>query len=129
MPLVWVVIGCLPSHWYSAFGSWIGFFSDSWYFKSQGWLIFRGLATTTSHEAALVSDWTRDSSLSEQSIKKGNSGWILLPVFYLTDLTPVEQILKNFRSCFKVLEYGIHYQTTSKMPRLLVYSSVWSNHF
>ena len=41
-----------------------------------------------------------------------------------TDLTPVEQILKNFRSCFKVLEYGIHYQTTSKMPRLLVYSSV-----
>ena len=41
-----------------------------------------------------------------------------------TDLIPVEQILKNFRSCFKVLEYGIHYQTTSKMPRLLVYSSV-----
>ena len=41
-----------------------------------------------------------------------------------TDLTPVEQILKNFRSCFKVLEYGIHYQTTSKIPRLLVYSSV-----
>ena len=40
------------------------------------------------------------------------------------DLIPVEQILKNFRSCFKVLEYGIHYQTTSKMPRLLVHSSV-----
>ena len=49
------------------------------------------------------------------------------PEFYrphFTDLIPVEQILKNFRSCFKVLEYGIHYQTTSKMPRLLVYSSV-----
>ena len=41
-----------------------------------------------------------------------------------TDLTPVEQILKKFRSCFKVLEYGVHYQTTSKMSRLLVYSSV-----
>ena len=41
-----------------------------------------------------------------------------------TDLISVEQILKNFRSCFKVLEYGIHYRTTSKMPRLLVYSSV-----
>ena len=40
------------------------------------------------------------------------------------DLIPVEQILKNCRSCFKVLEYGIHYRTTSKMPRLLVYSSV-----
>ena len=36
-----------------------------------------------------------------------------------TDLIPVEQILKNFRSCFKVLEYGIHYRTTSKTPRLL----------
>ena len=41
-----------------------------------------------------------------------------------TDLIPVEQILKNFRSCFKVLEYGIHYRTTSKTPRLLIYSSV-----
>ena len=29
-----------------------------------------------------------------------------------TDLIPVEQILKNFPSCFKVLEYGIHYRTT-----------------
>ena len=37
--------------------------------------------------------------------------------------------VKSWRSCFKVLEYGIHYQATSKMPRLLVYSSVWSNHF
>ena len=46
-----------------------------------------------------------------------------------TDLIPAEQILKNFRSCFKVLEYGIHYQTTSKTPRLLIYSSVWLNHF
>ena len=36
-----------------------------------------------------------------------------------TDLIPVEQILKNFQSCFKVLEYGIHYRTTSKTPRLL----------
>ena len=26
-----------------------------------------------------------------------------------TDLIPVEQILKSFRSCFKVLEYGIYY--------------------
>ena len=25
-----------------------------------------------------------------------------------TDLKPVEQILKKIRSCFKVLEYGIH---------------------
>ena len=25
-----------------------------------------------------------------------------------TDLITVEQILKNFRSCFTVLEYGIH---------------------
>ena len=41
-----------------------------------------------------------------------------------TDLIPVEQILKNFRSCFKVLEYGIHYRTTSKTPRLLIYSSM-----
>ena len=46
-----------------------------------------------------------------------------------SDLIPVEQILRNFRSCFKVLEYGIHYRSTSKMPRLLLYSSVWSNHF
>ena len=36
----------------------------------------------------------------------------------LTDLIPAEQILKNFRSCFKVLEYGIHYRTTSKTFRL-----------
>ena len=34
------------------------------------------------------------------------------------------QILKNFLFCFKVLKYGIHYRTTLKMPRLLVYSSV-----
>ena len=33
-----------------------------------------------------------------------------------TDLIPVEQISKKFRSCFKVLEYGIHYQATSKTP-------------
>ena len=39
-------------------------------------------------------------------------------------LIPVEQILKKFRFCFKVLEYGIHYQTTLKMPRVLVYPSV-----
>ena len=40
-----------------------------------------------------------------------------------TDLihVSVQQILKNFRSCFKVLEYGILYRSTSKMPRLLVY--------
>ena len=37
-----------------------------------------------------------------------------------TDLIPVEQILKKFRSCFKV----IHYRMTSKMPYLLVYLSV-----
>ena len=37
-----------------------------------------------------------------------------------TDLIPVEQMLKNFRSCFKVLEYGIPYQTTSKMPCPLI---------
>ena len=42
----------------------------------------------------------------------------------ITDLIPVEQILRNFRSCFEVLEYGIHYRSTSKMPRLLLYSSV-----
>ena len=30
----------------------------------------------------------------------------------ITDLIPVEQILRNFRSCFKVLKYGIHYQST-----------------
>ena len=47
----------------------------------------------------------------------------------ITDLIPVEQILKNFWSCSKVLEYGIHYRLTSKMLLPLVYSSVWSNHF
>ena len=31
---------------------------------------------------------------------------------------------KYYLPCFKVLEYGIHCRTTSKMPRLLVYSSV-----
>ena len=41
-----------------------------------------------------------------------------------TDLRPVEQILKKFPSGLKVLEYGIHYRTTSKTPRLLIYSSV-----
>ena len=41
-----------------------------------------------------------------------------------TDLKPVEQILKKFRSCFKVLEYGIHYRKTSKTTQLLIYSSV-----
>ena len=41
-----------------------------------------------------------------------------------TDFIPVEQILKSFRSCFKVLGYGIHYRTTSKTPRLLIYLSV-----
>ena len=30
-----------------------------------------------------------------------------------TDLRPVEQILKKIRSALKVLEYGIHYRTTS----------------
>ena len=29
-----------------------------------------------------------------------------------TDLKPVEQMLKKFRSGLKVLEYGIHYRTT-----------------
>ena len=29
-----------------------------------------------------------------------------------TGLIPVEQILKKFRSCVNVLEYGIHYRTT-----------------
>ena len=29
-----------------------------------------------------------------------------------TDLILVNQILRNFRSCFKVLEYGILYQIT-----------------
>ena len=47
----------------------------------------------------------------------------------ITGLIPVEQILKNFRYCSKVLEYGIHYPSTSKMLRPLVYSSVQSNHF
>ena len=42
----------------------------------------------------------------------------------ITDLIPVEQILNNFRPCFKVLEYGIRYRATAKMPRLLVYSNV-----
>ena len=42
----------------------------------------------------------------------------------IAHLIPVEQILKNFRSCSKVLEYGIHYRSTSKMLRPLVYSSV-----
>lgn len=32
--------------------------------------------------------------------------------------------IKIFQSCYKVLEYGIHYHSTSKMPHLLVYSSV-----
>ena len=33
-----------------------------------------------------------------------------------TDLIPVEEILKKFRSSCKVLEYGIHFQTTSETP-------------
>ena len=45
------------------------------------------------------------------------------------DFIPVEQILKNCQSCFKVLECGIHYRTTSKTLQLLIYSSTWSNHF
>ena len=36
-----------------------------------------------------------------------------------TDLILVEPILKTFRSCFKVLEYGIRYQTTLKPPQHL----------
>ena len=47
----------------------------------------------------------------------------------ITGLIPVEQILKNCRYCSKVLEYEIHYRSTSKMLRPLVYSSVRSNHF
>ena len=39
----------------------------------------------------------------------------------ITDLIPAEQIFKKFRSCSKVLEYGIHYRSTSKMLRPLVY--------
>ena len=46
-----------------------------------------------------------------------------------TDLILVEPILNNFRSCFKVLEYGIHYQTTLKPPHRLTRLSDWSNHF
>ena len=46
-----------------------------------------------------------------------------------TDLRPVEQILKKIPSCLKVLEYGIHYRTTSKTPQLLISSSVWLDHF
>ena len=34
-----------------------------------------------------------------------------------SNLKTVEQILKKIRSCFKVLEYGIHYRTTSKRVR------------
>ena len=40
-----------------------------------------------------------------------------------TDLILVEQILRNFRSCFKVLEYGILYRKTSKTPTCLMYLS------
>ena len=47
----------------------------------------------------------------------------------ITGLIPVEQMLKKIRHCSKVLEYGIHYRSTSKMLRPLVYSSVRSNHF
>ena len=41
-----------------------------------------------------------------------------------TDLIHVEQISKKVRSCFKDLEYGIHYQATSKMPRFLIHSKM-----
>ena len=37
--------------------------------------------------------------------------------------------LRNFRSCFKVLEYGILYRKTSKKPTCLMYLSDWPNHF
>ena len=37
--------------------------------------------------------------------------------------------IKKNSICFKVLEYGSHYRTTSKAPRLLIHPSVWSNHF
>ena len=40
----------------------------------------------------------------------------------ITGLIPVEQILKNFQYCSKVLEYGIHYRPTSKMLRNLTFS-------
>ena len=42
----------------------------------------------------------------------------------ITGLIPAEQILKYFRYCSKVLEYGIHYPSTSKMLRPSVYSSI-----
>ena len=42
----------------------------------------------------------------------------------ITGLIPVEQTLKNFRYCSKVLEDGIHYRSTSKMLQPLVCSSV-----
>ena len=41
-----------------------------------------------------------------------------------TDLRPVEQISKKFPVGLKVLEYGIHYLTTSKTPRLLIFKRV-----
>ena len=43
---------------------------------------------------------------------------------FFTDLMHIEQISKNFRSCFKVRESEIHYRATSKTPRLLIHSSV-----
>ena len=33
------------------------------------------------------------------------------------NLCKYQRMSKNFRSCFKVLEYGIHYRATSKTPR------------
>ena len=77
-----------------------------------------------------INIWTIERVLSVH--EKGNLETRFINIqqdtLTFTDLTPVEQILKKFGSCFKVLEYGIHYQMTSKMPRLLVYSSMWSNH-
>ena len=47
-----------------------------------------------------------------QIFHTGNQIHIQPETLTFTDLKPVEQMLKKFRSGLKVLEYGIHYRTT-----------------
>ena len=56
--------------------------------------------------------------------KSVQDGAIQQDTLTISDPIPVEPISKNLLSCSKVLKYGIHYRSTSKMLRPLVYSSV-----
>ena len=105
--------------------------------RSQGVIITRVVKWTciVCHEGGLFiyieNVFNRFWSLHRVELKEKYQLWAcsletsysLYKVNSCTDLILVEPILKIFRSYFKVLEYGIRYQTTLKPPQRLTHLS------